>query len=333
VSEVVKISDVAREAGVSVATVSRALNDHATVGSELASRVREAAGRLGYRPNRVARSLRRQSTDVLALIISDVSNPFFTAITRGVEDVAQRNGFSVLLCNADEDSDKEATYLRVAEQEQVAGVLLSPHTAATDVSRLRRSNIPLVVIDRPLDEQVDSVMVHSMAGAMTATEHLLDEGWGRPACITGPENAETAQLRLAGYRLAVRHHGGLDELFVHASFRQLGGSKGAAELLDLPHPPDALFVANAQMALGVLAELKRRKLQIGRDIGVITFDDAPWAPFISPPMSVIAQPAYDIGVQAAQLLTERVRKTAPDTVRSIVLSTSLIVRDSSRRLE
>lgn len=326
-----KISDVAREAGVSVATVSRALNNHPSVNAEFAKRAREAATKLGYRPNGIARSLRRQSTDVLALIISDVSNPFFTAITRGVEDVAQRNGYSVLLCNADEDSKKEAAYLLVAEQQQVAGVILSPHSAGTDVSRLRAANIPLVVIDRPLEERVDSVMVRSMDGAKLATEHLIDEGWERPACITGPEGAETARQRLEGYLQVVRGNG-FDEIFVHAPFRVNGGAVATAELLDSENPPDALFVANAQMALGVLAELKRRKLRIGRDIGVITVDDAPWAPFIDPPMSVVAQPAYDIGVQSAQLLSERVRGAAPTESRSVVLSTTLVVRESSRRL-
>ena len=326
-----KISDVAREAGVSVATVSRALNDHPNVNPEYADRVRAAAAKLGYRPNGIARSLRRQSSDVIALIISDVSNPFFTAITRGVEDVAQRSGYSVLLCNADEDSAKEATYLRVAEQEQVAGVILSPHMAGSDVSRLRGANIPLVVIDRPLNEPVDSVMVHSREGAESATNHLLDAGWTRPACITGPEEAATAQERLQGYLEAVRQHGNLDELFVHAPFRQHGGARAASELLDAEVAPDALFVANAQMTLGVLDELKRRRLRIGRDIGIITFDDAPWAPFISPPMSVVAQPAYDIGAQAAQLLMERIRGTAPAERRQLTLSTTLIVRESSQR--
>lgn len=329
-----KISDVAREAGVSAATVSRVLNDHASVNPELARRVREAADRLSYRPNGVARSLRRQSTDVLALIISDVSNPFFTAITRGVEDVAQRSGLSVLLCNADEDPAKEATYLRVAEQEQVAGVILSPHREGSDVSRLRASGIPLVVIDRPLEEAVDMVTVHSFDGARAATDHLIDAGWVRPACITGPQDARTAQDRLDGYLAAVRAHGGLQERSVHAPFRQHGGVQAAAALLDGPgDPPDAFFVANAQMALGVLDELRRRGLQVGVDVGVITFDDAPWAPFISPPMSVVAQPAYDVGAQAARLLVERVRGTAPAEPRHLVLSTTLVVRDSSRRLQ
>ena len=326
----VKISDVARDAGVSVATVSRTLNEHPSVNAELATRVRASVAKLGYRPNGIARSLRRQSTDVLALIISDVENPFFTAITRGVEDVAQKNGFSVLLCNADESSEKEATYLRVAEQEQVAGVLLSPHRAGSDVSRLRLAGIPLVVIDRPLAESVDSVMVDSMAGARTATEHLIAEGWVRPACVTGPDDAETAHLRLLGYQHAVRASGLGYERFAHGAFRQHGGSAATAELLDSDTPPDAFFVANAQMALGVLDELRRRGLVAGRDVGVITFDDAPWAPFISPPMSVIAQPAYEVGANAARLLMDRIRGTAPPEPRAVVLETELVVRDSSK---
>lgn len=328
----VKIVDVAREAGVSVATVSRALNGRSSVDPALAARVREVAAELGYRPNGVARSLRRQVTDVLALIITDVANPFFTAITRGVEDVAQSRGFSVLLCNSDEDPSKEATYLHVAEQEQVAGVILAPHRAGSDVAHLRRASIPMVIIDRPLAEPVDSVMVRSREGARDATNHLFDAGWTRPACITGPEDAWTAQERLEGYREVVRECGGVDELWVHAPFRQQGGVRGAAHLLDAPTPPDALFVANSQMALGVLEELRRRGLRVGTDIGVIAFDDSPWAPFISPPMSVVAQPAYDIGWQAAQLLLERIKGGAPAEPRKVWLSTTLVVRESSRRV-
>ncbi len=327
----VKIGDVAREAGVSVATVSRALNGLATVDAELTRRVHEAAGRLGYRPNAIARGLRRQKTDVIALVISDIADPFFTAIARGVEDVAQASGYSVLLCNADEDPGKEARYLEVAEIEQVAGVLLSPHSAATDVSRLRAAGVPLVVIDRPLAEPVDSVMVRSVEGAMVATSHLLDEGWLRPACITGPADAATAQQRLEGYEQALSQAGSTTPLSVHASFTQDGGSSAAATLLDADPSPDAFFVANTQMALGVIAELKRRGLRVSHDVGIITFDDAPWAPFLDPPVSVVAQPAYEIGRAAAKLLMDRISGEETGDARSIVLATTLIVRESSRR--
>ncbi|MCU1549704.1 MAG: LacI family transcriptional regulator [Glaciihabitans sp.] len=327
-----KINDVALAAGVSTATVSRVLNNSKTVNAELADRVRVAAHQLGYRPNGIARSLRRRSSDVIALIINDVSNPFFTAITRGVEDVAQRSGYSVLLCNTDEDPGKEATYLRVAEQQQVAGVILSPNTATSDVSRLFNAQVPLVVIDRTLNEPVDSVMVHSLNGAEAATQHLLASGWKRPACVAGPREASTASDRLHGFLEAVRQHGNLEELYEYAPFTQEGGANAAKALLDLPTPPDSLFVANSQMALGVLDEVRRRGLRIGYDIGIITFDDAPWAPFISPPMSVVAQPAYEVGRRAAELLMERVISGTPLEPREVTLSTTLILRESSKRL-
>ncbi|GAA2239174.1 LacI family transcriptional regulator [Herbiconiux moechotypicola] len=350
----VKIGDVAREAGVSIATVSRALNNHPTVNPELVDRVREAADRLGYRPNGIARNLRRQSTDVLALVISDVSNPFFTAVTRGVEDVAQRNGYSVLLCNADEQPEKEATYLRVAEQEQVAGVIISPHSAGTDVSRLVAAGIPLTVIDRPLGPVAgpregetrpdargafDSVMVESVGGARLATEHLLAAGWVRPGCITGPLDAATAEQRLAGYLAALgAAPREVQPLVARGPFRQAGGRAAAAELLDAAEPadrPDALFVANAPMALGVLEAVRERGLRVGIDLGMVVFDDAPWAPFIEPAMTVIAQPAYRIGERAAELLVARIRAAAgagpvPPTAQEL-LTTDLVVRASSLR--
>lgn len=327
-----KISDVAREARVSEATVSRVLNNNPKVKKEYVEQVKSAIAKLGYRPNGVARNLRRKSTDVLALIISDVGNPFFTAITRGVEDIARKNGYSVLLCNSDEDPSKESIYLGVVEDEQVAGVILSPHAVATDVTRLRNASIPLVVIDRPLSEDFDTVMVHSREGAKVATNHLIECGWRRPACITGPQDAATAQDRLAGYQDAVGEHQGIDVLFQRSSFLQQGGAIAAAQLLDLDEPPDSLFVANAEMALGALEEIKRRKLSIGEDIGLIMFDDTPWAPFIDPPMSVVAQPAYDIGTLAAELLMQQLKGVSPKKSERITLPTKLIVRESSKRL-
>lgn len=325
------IRDVAARAGVSVATVSRVMNGLATVDPELARRVRSAADELDYHPNAIARSLRRQATDVIALIISDVANPFFTAIVRGVEDVAQSHGYSVLLCNADEDPEKEARYLRVAEVERVAGVILSPHSAATDVSRLRIAGVPLVVVDRPLADPVDSVMVHSVEGAREATAHLIRSGWAHPACVTGPADARTALDRLEGYRQGLAEAGLADERWVHDRFSIEGGRAATAQLLDAGSPPDALFIANAQMALGALAELRDRGIVVGRDIGVVTFDDAPWAPFIDPPMTVVAQPAYEIGSRAAEQLFARIDGDRDEPARSVVLSTRLIVRESSAR--
>lgn len=329
---VAKIRDVAEAAGVSVATVSRAMNKPDSVSAELRKRVQTAAKRLGYRPNPLARSLRRQRTKVWALIISDISNPFFTSVARGVEDIAQKAGYSVMLCNADEKPAKEAAYLAVAEEDRVAGVILSPHNANTDISSLQKAGIPCVVIDRALAAPVDSVLVDSRSSAREATLHLLDQGWSTPACITGPEDAITAMDRRRGYEDALRERGlSRNERTLHGAFRTEDGRRAAAALLESEAPPDSFFIANASLALGVLAELAERGIHPGRDIGIVMFDEAPWAPLLTPPISVISQPAYEIGTEAARLLINRIGEETPSIGRRILLATTLIPRESSRR--
>ena len=325
----VKIVDVAREAGTSVATVSRALNNNDRVDPELAARVRAAATKLGYRPNNIARNLRRQRTSLWMLIISDIEIAFFTSIARGVEDTAMKHGFSVVLCNADEDDLKEAQYVDLAVAEQAAGVVISPHSDQTHIGRLAAAGIPVVLIDRGLDEAVDSVTSDSRGGAQAATEHLLAQGWKRPACVTGPQSAQTAMLRRCGYEDALRGASVKTSRVVHRPFTIDGGRDATAALLDRDRPPDSLFVGDAALALGVLQELRTRDLRPGRDLGLICFDDAPWAPFIDPPISVVSQPAYRMGQQAASLLVERIGGAAHAPPRRIVLGTDLIVRVSS----
>ncbi|MDH6181997.1 LacI family transcriptional regulator [Microbacteriaceae bacterium SG_E_30_P1] len=326
----IKIVDVAREAGVAPSTVSRALNNHPTVGEEYVRRVKVAAEKLGYRPNGVARSLRRQSTDFIALIIPDIGNHFHTAVARGVEDVAREAGLSVLLCNSDEDAAKEATYIGVALSEKVAGVLLCPHNSDSDISLLTENSIPVVAIDRTLGENIDAVTTDSVHGAREATAHLIREGWTRPGCSAGPTDIETAKWRAQGYVEAVLAAGG-EPIVEHGTFDQQGGADTAAALLDREDPPDSLFVSSEQMALGVLAELKRRGLEPGRDIGILTFDDTPWAQLIYPPMTVVEQPAYDVGAKAARMLVERIRGGSRLEARQVSLPTRLIVRGSSLR--
>lgn len=299
---------------------------------ELADRVVAAAEQLDYHSNGLARGLRRRRTNVWALIISDIANPFFTAVARGAEDAAQRAGYSIVLCNSDEDPAKESQYLTVAERDQVAGVIMSPNAFGSDISRLRAAGIPVVAIDRPLHEPVDTVLSHSREGAREATRHLLEQGWRRPACITGPRHAATAQERRAGYVEALAEHGGPrpSSLIRHADYRAESAREALTHLLGRRQPPDSLFIANAPMALGVLEELAHRGLRPGTDIGLIAFDDAPWAPFVNPPLSVVAQPAYEIGLRAGNLLLDRVDARHGDTEpRTLTLPTELIIRASS----
>jgi LacI family transcriptional regulator len=328
--EIVKIKAVAERAGVSVATVSRVLNNNPTVARSLAVRVMRAVEETGYRPNGIARSLRTRTTQTIALLIPDISNPFFAELARGVEDTAVRARHSVLLCNTDEDTEKERTYLDLADAAQVAGVILSPHDRDADISRLQRDRLPTVVVDRPLRTATDFVGVRSFEGARAATRHLIEQGWERPACITGPRSAYTAAARLRGYVAAVREHSGTP-LYRHADFKSDTAKAAAASLFDTEPPPDAILTANEPMGLGVLAELAERGLRIGRDIGLVTFDDAPWAPFIDPPITVVSQPAYDIGARACELLLGVIQSGDSPAPRKVMLETTLIIRGSSLR--
>ncbi|GAA2332024.1 LacI family DNA-binding transcriptional regulator [Saccharopolyspora halophila] len=327
------ISDVATLAGVSTATVSRALNGKATVDPELSARVVAAAEELGYRPNGPARNLRKQETAVLALIISDVENPFFTAIARGVEDVAHAAGYSLVLCNSDDEPDKEREYVDVALQERVAGVLLSP-TGNTDTTELLdRNTTPVVAVDRPLPERTsDTVLLDNRLAAEEATLHLARRGYRRIGCLPGPSGILTADERLAGYRDGLRSAElpGSTTLVRRSRFKAEGARQSARSLLDRPDPPDALLVANNVMAVGVLQTLADLGLRPGRDIGVVAFDDAPWTTLLDPPLTVVAQPAYDMGAVAAQLLLDRL--TAPgEPPTTQTLSAKLVVRGSTTR--
>ncbi|MBA8822899.1 LacI family transcriptional regulator [Saccharopolyspora lacisalsi] len=325
------ISEVAERAGVSTATVSRALNGKDSVDPALAGRVLAAADELGYRPNGPARNLRKQETAVLALIISDVENPFFTAISRGVEDVAHDAGYSVVLCNSDDDPDKEREYVEVALQERVAGVLLSPAGRGDSAEKLRAHDTPVVAIDRPLPRSGgDTVLVDTRLAAREATLHLAEQGYRRLGCLTGPEGVPTADDRLAGYRDGLRA-AGLDsgELVRRSDFKATGAAEAAHSLLAERQPPDAILVANNAMAVSVLAALDELGMRPGRDVGVVAFDDAPWTVLIDPPLSVVAQPAYDMGATAAQLLLGRIGGDHTETTVT-TLSAHLVPRGSSR---
>ena len=313
------IYDVATLAGVSPATVSRVLNGIA-VSPEKAQRVREAAERLSFTPNRTARSLRKQHSEVIALVIPDIENPFFTSIARGVEDVAQAAGFSVVLCNTDEDPDKEARYLRIAVSENMAGVILATAGGQTDLAPLVQRGRPIVAVDRqPKGHEVDSVLLDSVAGGRDATRALYDQGFTRVACITGPSTVETAERRAQGWREVVRENGGDPDVYLrYADFRVAGGRTAMAELLALETPPDAVFVANNLMSVGALQVLAERGLTPPR-IGVAVFGDLPFLLQSPGGVTVIPLPARRLGARAASLLLERLEGDK-QPARTLVLS-------------
>ena len=325
------IKQVAQRAGVSPATVSRVLNDRATVDPSLVRRVRRAIEELGYQPSRTARALRTGSR-VWTLIISDIRNAFFGEVARGVEDAAQDADLALVLCNTDENVGKERTYLELAVAERVAGVILSPASwAETSVERLTAAGIPVVLIDREIRaDNVDTVTIDNRAAARGATEHLLARRYRRIGCICGPSTVTTARDRRNGYRDALQDAGlPIDEeLIREESYKTDGGERGAAALLELAEPPDALFVANGPQCAGAVRVLRERDVRVPTAIGLVAFDDEPWTSLTTPAISTVAQPAYAIGREAAALLHKRMAgDDAPP--RRVLLNAQLRIRSSS----
>jgi LacI family transcriptional regulator len=329
-TSVTKIGDVAEAAGVSAATVSRVLNGRGNVSAELSERVRQVAAELDYQPFGPARALRQQVTPVWAVVIADIENPFFTAMVRGVEDVAVGEEHRVVLCNSDEDLGKEAAYLNIVIAERMSGVVIAvASTDESDLEPLLERNVPVVAVDRrPVQEGIDSVLVDNRLGGEQATAHLIDAGCRRIGCITGPTRLSTAAERLAGYRdaLASRMYASDTRLVRRADFKERGGFQATKALLESPEPPDAVFVTNNLMTIGAVHAIREAGLEIPRDIALVGFDDEPWTTLTRPQLTVVAQPTYEIGRQAAQLLA-----SAPveGPARHVVLPPTLIPREST----
>jgi LacI family transcriptional regulator len=304
--QVTTISDVAARAGVSKATVSRVLNGIA-VREDLAESVRQAAAELEFSPSRAARSLRRQLGEVIALILPDIENPYFTSLARGVEDVAQEHGYSVVLCNSDDDTDKESRYLKISVSENMAGVVIAPAADTTSVSRLTGRRQAVVVVDRAVSDDVDHVLEDNDAVGRQAVNALIERGFRRIACVTGPENILTAGERAAAWRDEMLRHGleTPDEMLVYANFRVDGGRAAAAQLLRLPQQPEAILATNNLVGVGVLQVLSERA-DSHEPIGVGIIGDLPFATSNMAGISLVALHPREMGMTAARLLIDRV---------------------------
>jgi LacI family transcriptional regulator len=328
----VTIKDVAATARVSVATVSRVLNGSDRVDAELAARVHEAVARLSYRRSGLARSLRAQRARVVGLVISDIRNPFFTDVVRGIEDRVGADGYSLVLCNSDEELEKEADYLDLFVEERMAGAIVSPASSReTRLDALTTRGTPVVVIDREAArEAVDTVLVDNVRGGEIAVRHLIENGYRRIACITGPPRTSTGSERLEGWQKAAREAGlAVDESLIRrADFKESGGFEAAADLLSGRDRPDAFFVANNLMTVGALAALREAGLEVPDDVGVVGFDDMPWAQLLRPALTTVAQPTYELGRKAAGLLERRIGGLDAPPER-IVLEPTLQVRESA----
>ncbi|RIH84074.1 Catabolite control protein A [Meiothermus luteus] len=334
----IKIADVARAAQVSPSTVSRALTKPDLVAPETRERVLQAARQLGYQPNKLARGLRKQQSRLLGLIVSDILAPFHATLAKGVQDAAEKHGYMVFLFNSDEQPEKEARYLQELQSHWPEGLLIVPTAKTRQHLRNLRSagSMPIIELDRTSGTPgVHAVLVENVLGAREAVEHLISLGHRRIGMVTGEPVITTAQERLEGYRQALKAAGiALDERLVANGYhKEEGGYAATLQLLRLPAPerPTALFVGNSEMAAGAVQAIRDLGLRIPEDISLVSFDDTRWAQLMEPALTVVAQPAYEIGYLACETLVSLLRQKAPAEGRILRLKTRLLIRHSTAR--
>jgi LacI family transcriptional regulator len=326
------VKEVAGLAGVSTATVSRVLSGSGGVRKELARRVQNAAQKLNYQPNSAARNLRIRSTRTVGMVFPDIENPYYASVISGAEDVLQTAGYSLLLANYGEDPKREQTQLATLRAEHVAGILFAASSKpSADYEAALNAGIALVAVSRiPDGLNVDLATVSNQAGARQAVGHLISLGHQRIGFIDGPASLSTTRERQAGYAQALRDAGltvSRDLIIYSDFFHRAAGFDAVSKLLNSPKKPSAILVLSNNMVLGALEALHGRGLEVPKDMAIVGFGDTPSAVFLLPPLTVVAQPAREIGATGARLLLERLQDPNRSR-RSIVLDTQLIVRES-----
>ncbi|WP_406385232.1 LacI family DNA-binding transcriptional regulator [Streptomyces sp. NBC_01618] len=323
------IKDVAAEAGVSVATVSRVLNSHPSVSPDARARVLAAVHVLGYRPNAVARSLRTDRTRTLGLVISDVLNPYFTELARFVEEEARALGYSVIIGNADERPDLQEHHVRTLLDRRIDGLLVSPADGSSPLMPgAAGSGTPMVFVDRWIQGvDVPVVRADGRDAIRDLVAHLHRLGHRSLAIIAGPATTTTGNERVEAFREALREHGlALPDAYIgRGDYRADSGRHITERFLDLPEPPGIVFAADNPMALGALDAIRARGLRVPRDIGLAAFDDIPWFLHTDPPITAIAQPTGELGRAAVRALVDIVEGRSP---QSVTLPARLVVRSS-----
>jgi LacI family transcriptional regulator len=337
------LTDVARKAGVSTATAARALGGYGSVSEAARERVTEAAQDLGYQRNELAATMITGRSNTVGLVVADIENPFFAAAARGVSDVARAAGYEVVLVNTDEDVETERSAVRVLVSKRLDGIIVAP-ASPVDVEHLvatQRAGCPMVLLDRQVQGfDADVVLVDNLGASKDVTKRLLAAGHERVAMVTGGASSadqetldrpsvSTARDRVDGY-LATLAEAGIPEpatyLRTGAHTRHLA-EQLTTELLRLPQPPTAVFATDSVVALGVLKALRDANVEIPEAISLVAFDDADWTGVVAPAISVVAQPAQELGRCAAEVLLERVAG-ADYPARRHVMTTSFVSRDS-----
>lgn len=320
------IRDVAELAGVSQATASRALSGRGPVSPDALERVRAAALNLEYQVNKTARALRTQRTDTIGLLIPDVRNPFFAELAYVIEQEAATRGLAVITISADEDAELEARALGVLIRQQVDGLIVAPRN---DETFLAAAHLPTVFVDRGrAGLGIPVVRSDDEDGVAQMIDHLVTIGHRDIAIITGPRKITTGRMRHDAAIQRLEHHGltPTPHWIQEGDFQQESGRRAAAELLDAPELPTAVFAGDNLMAVGALLEMRARGLRAGTDIALTSFDDAPWFPLLDPPLTVVEQDLQHLGRSALESLLDILADREP---ADVVVPVRLMARASS----
>jgi len=335
----INIKDVAKKAGVSTATVSRVLGDFPGVRDKTRKKVLKAVSELNYEINAVARNLRQKKTNSIGIIVGNVLSQFYSVIAKSVEDMANKFGYNTILCNGDENPEKELNYLKVLKSNRVDGIILTPTGKNSEyVQHLTNSRTKVVLLDRLIEGvDCDAVLVDNVDGAYKAVKYLIDQGYKKIGIVDGYLDRTTGAERLKGYLQAIEEAGIAkdDSLIKIGNFKKESGKKLTEELLKQSNRPEAIFTTNIDMSMGALIAIKEMGLSIPDDIGIICFDDSDWASISEPPITVIRQPVYQLGSTAAELLIKKIEneeKKLDHKPTVVTLNTELIIRNSAKKL-
>ncbi len=334
----ITIHDIAKELNISASTVSRALNDNPRISKATKAKIKSLALKLGYQPNTIASNLRNQRTNTIGIVVPLINRHFFSTFISGVEDVAFDAGYNVIISQSKDQLEKEKQIIHSLFSNRVDGLItsLSMQTNEFDHFQLfTNKNIPLVFFDRIAPQlETNKIVVDDFACGFKATQHLIDQGYKRIAHLAGPTVLNTYHERMEGYKDALKKNSlpAADELIIFNKLTRIDGQEAIKKLLALKNPPDAVFCGNDTSALSMIVYLKSIGIRVPEDFGIVGFSNEPFSEVVTPSISTLKQPAYEMGQKAAQLILNEIEnKQTPRSYQTITMPTELIVRESSMK--
>lgn len=330
------IHDIARELKISASTVSRALNDNPRISLKTKEKIKAIADSLGYRPNTLASNLRNKKSNTIGIVVPLINRYFFSSVISGVEDIAFKAGYNVVISQSNDLTAKEISIVQSMFSNRVDGLIISIAMQTDTFDHLKlfqRKHIPLVFFDRAVPEiDTDKIVVDDFAGGYRVTQHLIDQGYKRIGHLAGPQNLRTYFDRKNGYIEALRKNGiAFDPSLINVNrLTSDDGITAVKLLMNLPNPPDAIFCGNDTTALSAMIYLRDKGIRIPEDIGIVGFSNEPFSQVVSPSISTIAQPGFVMGQKAAELIIRKI-ENKERTYQTIVLPTELVIRESSNR--